>query len=577
MPAKKTIKVETVAEAYFSLLHARGIEYLFANGGTDFAPVIESLAALDAKGGKHLNVISVPHENCAISMAHGYYLATGKPQAVMFHVNVGTMNGMNGLANASRDHVPIIFTAGRNPITEYGALGSRDTGIHWAQEMFDQNGMVRELVKWEYELRRPDQIEEVVDRAIEMATMEPCGPVYLSLPREVMCAPMKEFTYTVKPRRANFARSGGDPAAIAEAAEILAKAERPLLIPRGGGRTAEGSAAISAFAKRFAIPVIECRSQVLSVDTTSEVLGGYSPLPLMKDADAILSVDSDVPWIPLQHGQPPDDCKVIQLGADPIYSHVPIRSFPCDVAVVGATQVALPQLAEALGKKIKKDDKKVAARRKRLTEARVKTAKDAAGEAERSKNITPISPIWASWCIGQAKGDDAIVVNEYSLINRYTEFKKPRTFFGTPAAGGLGWGLGAAIGVKIANPNRTVIAPLGDGAYMFGNPTAGHQVLRNLGLGVVFVIFNNAMWEEVERAALAVFPKGQASRRNRVPVAPLGEHAAYEKIMDVYGGYGERVEKPDALPKAIERAIKAAKKGQQALLNVIVSRRGAPP
>jgi acetolactate synthase-1/2/3 large subunit len=575
--AKKTVKVETVAEAYFTLLHARGVEYLFANGGTDFAPVIEALSAIDAKGGKRLQVVSVPHENCAISMAHGYYLATGKPQAVMFHVNVGTMNGMNGLANAARDHVPIIFTAGRNPITEYGVLGSRDTGIHWAQEMYDQAGMVRELVKWDYELRRGDQLEEVVDRAIEMATMEPCGPVYLSLPREVMSAPLKEFSFSAKPRRANFARPGGDPAAIEQAAAILAKAERPILIGRGAGRTIDGSAAVAEFAERFAIPVVECRSQVISVDTTSPVLGGYNPLPHIKEADAILSVESDVPWIPVQHGQPADDCKVIQLGADPIYSNVPIRSFPCDVAVMGATGVALPQLADALARKLGKNDKKVAARMKRLKEVRAKTAKDAAGEAQRSATISPISPIWASWCIGQAKGDNDIVVNEYSLINRYAEFKKPRTFFGTPCAGGLGWGVGAAIGVKIANPDKVVIAPLGDGAYMFGNPSAGHQVLRNLGLGVLFVIFNNAMWEEVERAALAVFPKGQASRRNRVPVAPLGDYASYEHMMEVYGGYGERVDKPDELPKALQRALKAVKKNQQALLNVIVSRRGAPP
>jgi acetolactate synthase-1/2/3 large subunit len=279
----------------------------------------------------------------------------------------------------------------------------------------------------------------------------------------------------------------------------------------------------------------------------------------------------------MQHGQPPDNCKVIQLGADAVYSRVPIRGFPCDVAIMGASQVALPQLAEALAKRIGKNDKKVAARRKRLAEARAKTMKEAAAEAKRSKDISPISPIWASWCIGQAKGDDDIVVNEYSLINRYAEFPKPRTFFGTPTSGGLGWGVGAAVGVKIAHPDRTVIAPLGDGAYMFGNPSAGHQVLRNLGLGVLFVIFNNAMWEEVERAALAVFPKGQASRRNRVPVAPLGDHPAYEHMMEVYGGYGERVEKPQDLPGALARALKEVRRNRQALLNVIVSRRGAPP
>ena len=95
--------------------------------------------------------------------------------------------------------------------------------------------------------------------------------------------------------------------------------------------------------------------------------------------------------------------------------------------------------------------------------------------------------------------------------------------------------------------------------------------------GTMFVVFNNAMWEEVERAALAVFPKGQASRRNRVPVAPLGDHPAYEHMMEVYGGYGERVEKPADLPGALARALKEVKKNRQALLNVIVSRRGAPP
>ncbi len=119
MGAHKTIAVETVAEAYLTLLAERGIEYLFANGGTDFAPMNEALAAIAAKGTTpRLKVVTVAHENVAACMAHGYYLMTGRPQMVMFHVNVGTANGINALADAARDHVPLIFTAGRNPITE---------------------------------------------------------------------------------------------------------------------------------------------------------------------------------------------------------------------------------------------------------------------------------------------------------------------------------------------------------------------------------------------------------------------------------------------------------------------------
>ncbi|MGE5146695.1 MAG: thiamine pyrophosphate-binding protein, partial [Candidatus Eiseniibacteriota bacterium] len=122
---RKTVTVETVAEAYLTLLAERGIEYLFANGGTDFAPIVEAVAALDAKGARKLKVVSVAHENVAVSMAHGYFLMTGRPAAVMFHVNVGTANGINGLANCARDNIPILFTAGRNPITEFGKTGSR--------------------------------------------------------------------------------------------------------------------------------------------------------------------------------------------------------------------------------------------------------------------------------------------------------------------------------------------------------------------------------------------------------------------------------------------------------------------
>src|SRR5258707_6182789 len=178
----------TAAEALLGALRAHGIDYFFANGGTDFPSVIEGFARAAETGAAVPRAMLVPHENAAVAMAHGVYMVSGRPQAVMVHVNVGTGNTLNCLINAARDEVPILLMAGRSPLTEGDAHGARNRHIHLAQEMFDQAGMVREIVKWDYELRSPDQVEDVVGRAIERAMTSPRGPIYLSLPREVLAA-----------------------------------------------------------------------------------------------------------------------------------------------------------------------------------------------------------------------------------------------------------------------------------------------------------------------------------------------------------------------------------------------------
>jgi acetolactate synthase-1/2/3 large subunit len=577
MSSEKTVAAESVAEAYLTLMAERGIEYLFANGGTDFAPIIEALAAINAKGtSPRLKVVSVGHENVATSMAMSYYLHTGRPQLVMFHVNVGTANGINALIDAARDRVPIIFTAGRTPITESGLKGSRDTGIHWNQEMFDQAGMVREFCKWDYELRNAEQLEAVVDRAIEVATTEPCGPVYLSLPREVMAQAIDGFTFTAKPRRGFGTVSGPTADQVERAAEILAKAERPLIIAQGAARLAASAPAIGDFAQRFAIPVVEFRTNVNAVASDHPMLVGFNPGPHLREADAILCLEADTPWLPTQHGNPADDCRVIQLGVEPLFQRIPIRSFPCDVAVIGTPALALPLIAKAMEGRTQ--PALIETRRTRIVAANEGARAEVRTNVERASKETPINPVWAAHCISEAKGDDALVINEYSLILRYVQFKEARTCFGPPGAGGLGVGVGSAIGAKLANPDKTVIATLGDGSYMFGNPTAGHYALSALGLPVLFIIFNNGMWEEVEGSALRVFPDGHAARANQVPVAQLGPNPHYEHLMSVYGGYGERVDRPDQLPGALQRALHAVRvEKRQALINLIVGRRGAAP
>mgnify|MGYP003694224255 CR=1 FL=1 len=166
MAAAPTGQRPTIAaEAFLRALADHGIDYFFANPGTDFPPIVEAFSRAKKTNAKVPKPILVPHENLAVAMAHGAYLMNGRPQAVMVHVNVGTANTINNLDEPLAR--PRAAHPGCGPHADHrkGSFGSRTRPIHWAQEMFDQAGMVRELVKWDYELRVPDQIGDVVSRA----------------------------------------------------------------------------------------------------------------------------------------------------------------------------------------------------------------------------------------------------------------------------------------------------------------------------------------------------------------------------------------------------------------------------
>jgi acetolactate synthase I/II/III large subunit len=564
---RKELAVDNVAEAYLALLAERGVEYLFANAGTDFAPLVEAFAKAARTGMPVPQPVLATHENLALSMAYGYAMVTRKVPAVMVHVSVGTANGVCGALNAARENVPMLFTAGRSPLTESGLPGARDVYIHWAQEMFDQAGMLREIVKWEYELRNGQQLETVIDRALAIATTPPGGPVYLSLPREVLAAPLPGFSYDSPSRRVAAAPPGVGKDAIDEAARILTSAKNPLVVTASAGRDPAAVAALADFAQRFAIPVVEHRPRHLSLPAEHPCHLGYDAAPFLDSADAILVLECDVPWIPSLKAPRPE-CKVIHFGVDPLFSRYPIRGFPCDLAVTGSLASALPDLAAALHRYI--EGSVVSERRRRLAEQRERLVTGWQKTRESVAGMRPIHMAWASACIAQVKPEDAIIVNEYTLMPEHCGSNLPGTYFGSSTASGLGWGGGAALGAKLAMPDRLVIAVLGDGSHLFGNPVAVHHASAMHKLPVLFIVLNNSMWGAVRRATLGMYPHGEAARSNKPPLIDLDELPAFEAVCAAAGGYGERVEDPAALPAALERAVRAVTvEKRQALLNVI--------
>jgi acetolactate synthase-1/2/3 large subunit len=565
--ARKELTVESVAEAYLALLAERGIEYLFANAGTDFAPLVEAFAKSARTGAGAPLPLLATHENLALSMAHGYAMVSGRVPAVMVHVSVGTANGVCGVLNAARDNVPILFTAGRSPLTETGLLGARDVYIHWAQEMFDQAGLLREIAKWEYELRNGQQLETVIDRGLAVATSHPKGPVYLSLPREVLAAPLPGFAYDAPTRRVAAAPPGPDKNAIDEGARILAAAENPLVVTASAGRDLAAVAALGEFAERFALPVVEHRPSHLSLPADHPCHLGYDAGPYLDGADAILVLECDVPWIPSLKA-PRHDSKVVHIGVDPLFSRYPVRGFPCDLAVTGAAAAALPELGAALNRRV--SGAAVADRRRRVAALRGTLIAGWQKTREAAASLRPIHMAWASAGIARAKPEDAILVNEYTLMPEHCPSTRAGSYFGSSTASGLGWGGGAVLGAKLAAPERLVIAVLGDGAHIFGNPVAVHHASAVHKLPVLFVVMNNSMWGAVRRATLGMYPQGEAARSNKPPLIDLDELPAFEQVCAAAGGYGERVEDPAALPAALDRAVRAVTvEKRQALLNVI--------
>lgn len=564
--------VENVAQAILEALRIRGIDFMFGNASTS---LLDGFARAERKGIATPKPVIVPHEQAAIAIAHGVFVSTGRMQAVCIYSTVGTGNALGAIVNAARARVPMLILATRTALSDRGDVpGARDTHVHWSQESFDQGGMVREFVKWDYELRRPDNVDEAIDRALEMALADPPGPVYLSLPRDVLAMPCPDFFIDAPSRRVVTSRRLPDPDAIEAAAQILASASNPFIVTAEIGRDPEAAAALVDLCDAAAIPVLEASPVYANFPAAHACHVGFvfgsQVHPSLAEADAILAIECDVPWIPARTPLR-EDTRVVQLGVDPFYTGYPMRNFRCDVPLAADPRAALPPLRDALRRLT--SQAAVEARRDRLKAAHARTRADWAAAADAEHNRTPIGFQWASRCIADLADENTVVVNEYPLDLRHAPPRRFGSYFGAPHSGGLGWGFGAAVGIKLAHPDCTVIATLGDGSYFFSVPTACHQVAWAAQLPLLTVIFNNGGWDEVVKSTLTVHPGGWAATSNRIPMVRFDPSPRFDAIVAAFGGHGEHVEDPAALPAALARALHAVREeGRQALVNIVCRR-----
>jgi acetolactate synthase I/II/III large subunit len=570
----KTVRVSSGAEAFLEQVRALGVvRYLFANTGTDHGPLIEALAKTAREDPNDIQPIVVPHELAAVSMAHGYYNVTQKPQMVLVHTLPGTANALGGIINANSSNVPLFLVAGRTPITEGELRGGKSQNIHWRQESRDQGNIVREFVKWDYEVRTNQNLAAVVSRAYKIAMSEPRGPVYLNLPREWLCEQL-ESTQIFSESLAPATKMQADQASLEKAADLLMAAENPLIATKYLGRNPEAVAHLVELAELLSIPVVQ-QLDYVNFPTDHPLYIGYQTVKHAKDADVLFFIDIDVPWEPPSRSLLRSDVKIIHLERDPLFTAVPGWGFAADLAVTGCSEIALPILNSIVKAKLsaRADMRTKLEERRKKTEAEHKAMiREVEARVQAAKNQKPISPIWLSKCIGDVMDDKTITINE-TITSRLTEsitLNRAGSLFSVPPAGHLGWGLGAAIGTKLGAPDATVIAAEGDGAYMFSAPTACHFTAQKYRIPFLAVIYNNQAWNASINAARGLYPEGVAQRTRNFPGCDLSPSPQFELTAQACGAYAERVEEPDEVPRALQRALKVVKEERrQALLNVI--------
>jgi acetolactate synthase-1/2/3 large subunit len=551
-----------------------GIEHVFSNLGTDHVSIIEELARWDLEGRPHPQMMLVPHENVAIHMAAGFAAVTGRGQAVMVHVDAGTANAAMGMHNMFRGRLPVMLIAGKAPYTLRGELpGSRDNYVHFVQDPFDMASVVRPYVKWDYSLPSGVIAKEVLRRGHSVMQSDPQGPVYLTLPREMLAEKIdSNAVQSFSSERYGAVLAGGidDERAQAIAAQLMA-ADNPIVVTSYLGRKAEAVAALEELALLCGIRVFEFSPSHMNINRSSTCFGGFEPGKGVGQADVGLLLDVDVPWLP-KFVQVSSQTRWLHVDVDPIKKDFPMWGFATDMRVQADCATVLRQVVKIV--RDKADDafhKKISARIDSWLAASTELKALVAHAAQDHGKPGAVTAAWLCAALGAAISPDDIVINEairntVAVLNQIPRTKPLTLFCG--AGGGLGYSGGMALGAKLAHPQVRVVQIVGDGGFHFSTPTSVYVTAQRYQLPIFTVVLDNGGWQAVKEAVLRVYPDGAAAAAGEFQARLQSQDRQFEKVAEAFGAYGECVRDPAHVQAAIARCLAAVDAGQAAVLNV---------
>ena len=554
-------------EAFIESLNAHEVDKVFINPGFEHNPIQLGIASARMEGRRSPQLILCLDEAVTASAAYGNYMVTGKPQVVLVHSELGSLQLGGNLQNLQWGRVPVVILAAYQDIDVKRKL--------WNGQPYDQGSIVRNSMKFDRKLSGGEDLHEVLAEAFNIACSEPTGPVYVCFPMEYL---FKEIEKPASMPKA--AQTGTLPAldmeALEKMADILLNAGSPMLVSGNAGRYNENVEVLVSLAETLSIPVLTGYSWMNFPSNhplcigIEQIVGSRKEDAGYNEADVILAIDYAMPYVasaPL----PKPDAKILHIDIDPLTQGRLLWQRGADIFIKADAREAVPALERLLKEKINAEKRaQLDERLRRISHKNTETRRAWCAAAQNQSNETPISPDYFFYCLNQVIDEDTIVVNHTlghcASVTEQIIRTKPCTWFGCPS-GAIGWAPGAALGAASAAQGKTVVAIMTDGGFIWGCPTASLWASAKYRFPFLAIICNNEGYGVVRGSQ-----KSMSGNEN------LSEHYFSEAAADFKpdyaltaqgaGAFGRTVKKPEDVLPALKEALKAVQSGKPAVLDV---------
>ncbi|KAI0671221.1 thiamine diphosphate-binding protein [Trametes maxima] len=577
----------TTASVLFKTFAEAGITHAFVNWGNDHPAFLEELERERVEGGKTVvEIITCPHEMVALSAAQGYAQVTGKPAAVIVHVDVGTQGLAGAVHNVDRGRTPVLIYAGAAPQSSDNRLkGTKNEWPMWLQDVPDQPSIVRQYMRYTAQIQSGKNAAKMVLRALQIAKSEPQGPVYLWARRETSEEEVDASIFEDKHDISKWppVQAPGLPRAVIDAiVDALLVAQFPLIITANSGRNPRTVPLLSTLSNLLAISVFSSCPSAVCIPWTHPNYVGLSfggPNELLNYADVIILLDVDIPWVDTKGNKPLDNARVFVIDADPLKTTMGWSHVDAELLCKADPEAALSQLIEAVeiqGAKSLAQDK-LAARTERIRVLRSAWT-SSLDKAENIKSIVPDKGIpTVPYLLSTlrnavvsntpSKGENVLWINEaisnYPHTWSYLRPEHPGSMIASGASS-LGYALGAAVGASLGaivakKEYDLVTAVVGDGVFLFSVPATAYWLARRYNTPFLTVVLNNGGWFSPKLSMLGVYPDGlgSAASGQELSVGFGPDMPDYSQVAVAAGGaWGRRVEHADELQSVLEEAVR---------------------
>jgi acetolactate synthase-1/2/3 large subunit len=545
------------ADIFVELLNVHGVEYIFYNPGFDVVPLLSAVARHKIAGKPAPRPIMCLDESTALNAAHGNYIISGRPQVLLVHAELGTQQVGGAIQQAWYGKIPVIICA-----ADMVGPGR----VNWRGEPYDPGAMLRNCVKWDHKVGPSESFYGALRQAFQMALSEPTGPVYLTYPldaitKKIEVPSIQKIEKTKLP--------AVDKTQIEKAADILIQAENPMIMAGNSGRNLDSVPLLVELAELLGARVVTSPVRMNfpsdhPLCANLEPNDGTQSKPYFLSSDALLAIDYDIPYA-YPRTPPKPETKFIHIDVDFVKQGEILWNRTPDIAIKAISAEVIPLLTSAIRHKLSAEQCiKIQRRTEKIESENRKIRVGWITQAQQAGAKNPISAEWLAYCINRVIDRDTIVVNQTITPSASVARQVTRSQPGSLVAcsgGTIGWALGAALGAKVAAPDKLVVGLMGDGAFVYGGPTATLWPAAYYKAPFLTVIFNNQAYGAIKMLFRGDWKEG-------IENSTIAPSPSYAMTAQACGAYGRMVEKAEEVLPALKEAVQKVREGQAAVLDV---------